>query len=132
MNGNQTATLPSDHDYTERFPFSSGVSLLCYRYPHLQYDDCTIRTLFLMRATIEDGNFCPDPDGYLKVNSALLQDQGVKPLQIQGLAHNLADPAIPFAENPASIAKHLSLAVDRFDPINLDEVMAPAALGRMQ
>ncbi|MBT4486817.1 MAG: hypothetical protein HOC72_04720, partial [Rhodospirillaceae bacterium] len=130
-NGNQATTLP-DNDDIERFISAFGVSLLCYGYPYLQYADGSIRPLFLMRAKIEDGVLCPDPDGYLKVNCALLQDQGVEPLHIQGLAHQMADTAMPFAEKLATIAKRLRLAADRFDPAKLDEIAAPGALGRMQ
>ncbi len=132
MHGNRAATLPDDNENIERFLTSYGVSLLCYGYPYLQYADGSIRPLFLMRAKIQDGVLCPDPDGYLKVNCALLQDQGVEPLQIQGLAHQIADPAVPFAEKLATVAKRLGLKADRFNPAKLDEVIAPGALGRMQ
>ncbi|MFP6748531.1 MAG: AAA domain-containing protein [Alphaproteobacteria bacterium] len=132
MNGNRAAPLPGDDDNIERFLSSYGVSLLCYGYPYLQYADGSIRPLFLMRAKIEDCALCPDPDGYLKINCALLRDQGVEPLQIQGLAHKIADPAMPFPEKLAMVAKRLGLAADRFNPAELDEVTAPGALGRMQ
>ncbi len=70
-NGNQAAALPDGDDDIKRFIAAFGVSLLCYGYPYLQYADGSIRPLFLMRVKIEDGNLCPDPKGYLKVNSWL-------------------------------------------------------------
>jgi hypothetical protein len=132
INGNQAADLPTYDDNIERFMAAYWVSLLCYDYPYLQYADGSIRRLFLMRAKVEDGRLCPDPDGYLKVNCALLQDQGVKALQIQGLAHQMADPNVPFAEKLQIVAKRLELAEGRFDPNKLDETMPPGARGRMQ
>ncbi|MDP7547748.1 MAG: hypothetical protein QGF20_10680, partial [Alphaproteobacteria bacterium] len=76
-NGNQAAPLPEGDDDIKRFIAAFGISLLCYGYPYLQYADGSIRPLLLMRVKIEDGKLCPNPDGYLKVNCALLRDQGV-------------------------------------------------------
>lgn len=131
-NGNQAVAVPEDDEAIERFMSAYGSSLLCYGYPYLQYADGSIRPLFLMRARIECGMLRPDPDGYLKVNCALLQDLGVEPLQIQGLAHQLAAPATPFLDKLAMVVKRLDLNEGRFDPQALDEVMEPGALGRMQ
>ena len=61
-----------------------------------------------------------------------MRDQGVEPLQIQGLAHQVADPAMPFAEKLAMIAKRLDLNENRFDPQKLDEFTGSGSLGRMQ
>ncbi len=131
-NGNQAAPLPDGDDETKRFLAAFGGSLLCYGYPYMQYADGSIRPLFLMRVKIEDGMLCPDPEGYLKVNCALLRDQGVEPLQIQSLAHQLADPAMPFVEKLAMAAKRLNLKEERFAPNELDEVTGSGSLGRMQ
>ena len=131
-NGNQAAAMPDDDAAITRFMSAYGNSLLCYGYPYLQFADGSVRPLFLMRARVEDGTLCPDPDGYMKVNCALLQDLGVEPLQIQGLAHQMADPAMPFADKLAVVAKRLDLKEGRFDTQALDEIIAPGALGRMQ
>lgn len=130
--GNQPGVMPINDDGVERFLSAFGSSLLCYGYPYLQYADGSIRPLFLMRAKVEDGMLRPDPDGYLKINCALLQDQGVEPLQIQGLAHQMADPNILFADKLATLSKRLDLAEGRFNPQSLDEVAPPGALGFMQ
>ena len=130
--GNQPGQMPLNDDGVERFLAAFGSSLLCYGYPYLQYADGSIRPLFLMRAKVEDGMLRPDPDGYLKINCALLHDQGVEPLQIQGLAHQMADPNISFADKLMTVSKRLDLAEGRFDPQSLDEVSPPGALGRMQ
>ncbi len=131
MNNNQAAHLPND-DNVGRFLSTYGASLLCYGYPYLQYADGAVRPLFLMRAKIEDDKICPNTEGYLKVNCALLQDQGVEPLQINGLAHKLADPSMPFADKLTLVAQKLKLTAGRFDPKALDEIAPPGALGRMQ
>ena len=53
-------------------------------------------------------------------------------MQIQGLAHQMADPNISFADKLMTVSKRLDLAEGRFDPQSLDEVSPPGALGRMQ
>ncbi len=131
-NNNQAAPLPDGDDGIEQFIATFGASLLCYGYPYLQYADGAIRPLFLMRVKIEDGNLCPDPKAYLKVNCALLRDQGVESLQIQGLARQLADPAMPFADKLAMVAKRLNLDEKKFDPDQLGEFTGTGSLGRIQ
>ena len=131
-NGNQAAAMPDNDEAITRFISAYGNSLLCYGYPYLQFADGSVRPLFLMRARIEDDMLRPDPDGYLKVNCALLQDLGVEPLQIQGLAHQMANPAMPFADKLSAVAKRLDLKEGRFDTQALDEMIAPGAQGRMQ
>ena len=131
-NGNRPTPLPNDSGDMDRFLAAFGVSLLCYGYPYLQYADGSIRPLFLFRVKIEDGQLVPDPDDYVKVNCALLRDQGVEPLQIQGLAHQLADPNMPFEEKLATIAKRMNLAEGRFNPLELDEYAGSGSLGHMR
>lgn len=131
-NNNQAVPLPEDDDDIKQFLAAYGSSLLCYGYPYLQYADGSIRPLFLMRAKVDDGVLQPDSDGHVKVNCSLLRDHGMEPSLIQGLAHKMADPTVPFTEKLAIIAKHLDLNEGRFNPQELDKGTGAGSLGRMR